>query len=210
MSITTFLIDLDDTIYPPSSGIWTLIGKRIDLFIRNHLQVEWSEIPTLRQNLFNKYGTTMRGLISIYHIDAEEYLKFVHDVPIEDLISPDPKLNSLLTAYSQLKVIFTNSDERHARRVLRAMKLEDIFENIIDIHQISPYCKPQPEAYGLALKVLRDSMPQDILVIDDSPPNLVTANSLGFHTALVGSKPTEPGIEYVIPSLHELRKIIPA
>jgi len=208
MPITTFLIDLDDTIYPPSSGIWSLIGKRIDLFIQNHLQVEWNEIPALRQNLFNNYGTTMRGLVLNYHIDAEEYLKFVHDVPVEDLISPDPRINSILAEFSQLKVIFTNSDERHALRVLRAMNLEKFFAGIIDIHQISPFCKPQPEAYRLALKILGECSPEEILVIDDSPPNLVTASSLGFHTVLVGLKATQPGIENVIPSIIDLGKII--
>ena len=101
MAITTLLIDLDDTVYPPSSGIWGLIGERIDLFIHTRLQLPWDEIPHLRQRFFAEYGTTMRGLMVNYHIDPEDYLKFVHEVPIEALLQPDPDLRKVLAELSQ-------------------------------------------------------------------------------------------------------------
>jgi fumarylacetoacetase len=37
MSIDTLMIDLDDTLYPPSTGVWGLIGERIDLFMQERV-----------------------------------------------------------------------------------------------------------------------------------------------------------------------------
>jgi len=207
MPITTFLVDLDDTIYPPSSGIWDLIGDRIDIFIHDRLNLDWEKIPALRQSLFLNYGTTMRGLVVNYGIDPEDYLLFVHQVPVEELIHPDPELTDALSTFTQKKVIFTNADERHARRVLRALQLEPVFNQIIDIRQIAPYCKPQPEAFQLALTLAGESLPQNCLVVDDSPRNLKAAGELGFRTVLVG-KPAQDGVDYAIPTLKELPKII--
>lgn len=208
MPITTFLVDLDDTLYPPSSGIWDLIGERIELFIHDRLGLAWEEIPALRKDFFNKYGTTMRGLVVNYAIDPEDYLKFVHEVPIEDLIGPDPQLTAVLSSFPQNKVIFTNADERHARRVLRALQLEPVFDQIIDVRQVTPFCKPQPEAYLLALKLAGEALPQNCLVVDDAPRNLSAAAALGFPTVLVGPAQAGPGINYTIPTLKELASVM--
>jgi putative hydrolase of the HAD superfamily len=208
MPITTLLFDLDDTLYSPTSGMWELIGNRIELFIHTKLHFPVEEVHSIRQRLFKEYGTTMRGLIELYQIDAEEYLKFVHDVPVEELISPDPELNWQLSCLPQKKVIFTNADDRHAKRVLCALNLEDIFEKIIDIRSVAPYCKPQPEAYHLALKCLDEVSANNCLVIDDSPRNLETAQALGFHTLLIGSPRTPAAGENRIQAWKELPLII--
>jgi len=208
MPITTFLVDLDDTLYPPSSGIWDLLGERIDLFIHKQLGLDWEKIPALRKDFFINYGTTMRGLVVNYAIDPEDYLKFVHQVPVEELIAPDPQLTAVLSGFPQNKVIFTNADERHARRVLRALQLEPVFDQIIDILQVTPFCKPQPEAYLLALKLTGEAMPQNCLVVDDSARNLSAAAKLGFPTVLVGTALPEPGIDYSISTLKELPRVV--
>lgn len=205
MAVTTLLIDLDDTIYSPATGIWELIGERIDLFIHERIELPWEQIPELRKKYFLEYGTTMRGLVLNHNIDAEDYLRFVHNVPIENLLSPDHELQKLLSGFTQSKVIFTNSDERHARRVLSAMQLDGVFNDIIDVHSVTPYCKPQPEAYQSALNLIGESRPQNCVVIDDSLRNLQTAHVLGFRTILVGSNPDHNQVDFAIKSIKELK-----
>jgi putative hydrolase of the HAD superfamily len=208
MPVTTFLVDLDDTLYPPSSGIWEQIGDRIELFIHERLGVDWNEVPALRKELFQTYGTTMRGLVMNYGVNREDYLSFVHAVPVEELIAPDPQLTAVLASFPQNKIIFTNADERHARRVLRALQLEPCFSQVIDILQVTPFCKPQPEAYQLALKLAGETRPQNCLVIDDSPRNLYAAAALGFPTVLVGRVQPEPGIDFTLPSIKDLDRVV--
>ena len=202
--ITTLLIDLDDTLYPASCGLWSLIRQRIDLYMHERLKISWETIPELRHRLFAEYGTTMRGLQATIGLDVQDYLAFVHAVPVEDRLQPDPELKQVLLRCPQRKVIFTNADTGHARRVLGALQVADQFDQIIDILAVSPYCKPMPEAYRAALRLAGVAHPSECLVFDDSAPNLATARLLGCPTVLVGApNPNFPG-ESCIPSLHAL------
>ena len=81
MPFTTIFFDLDDTLYPSSSGVWKLIKDRMNLYMHLRLEIPRDEIPSLREELFHQYGTTLRGLQATYHIDTKDYLSFVHDIP---------------------------------------------------------------------------------------------------------------------------------
>jgi putative hydrolase of the HAD superfamily len=208
MSISTLFIDLDDTLYPPTSGVWSLIRQRIDLYIHERLAVPWAQVQELRRTLFEQYGTTMRGLQACYHIDEADYLAFVHDVPVETLIQPDPLLRRVLEQYSQRKVIFTNADVNHANRVIRALGFDGLFDQIIDICAISPHCKPQLPAFHIALSLADESDPGRCLLADDTPANIKAALEFGFQAVLVGSPHPDDGHYPSIPRLHDLPMIL--
>ena len=209
MSISTLFIDLDDTLYPPSSGVWTLIRQRIDLYIHERLALPWAQVHDLRSTLFEQYGTTMRGLQACYHIDEADYLAFVHDVPVETLIQPDPLLRQVLEQYPQRKVIFTNADVNHANRVIKALGFIGLFDQIIDICAISPHCKPQPLAFQIALSLTGECDPARCLLADDTAANIRAALEFGFQAVLIGSPPSEDGHYPCIPRLHDLPLVLP-
>jgi putative hydrolase of the HAD superfamily len=192
MPYSTLIFDLDDTLYPSSCGLWNVIRSRIDLYMHDRLNMVWEEIPTLRHELFMTYGTTMRGLQTVYHISEQDYLAFVHDVPLQDYLTPNPAVRSAISSLTQRKVIFTNADRNHARRVLDRLQLSDCFEQVIDILDISPYCKPMPEGFQTALKMLGSPSPADCIFIDDTLHNIVAARSLGFYTVQVHPHPSHP------------------
>lgn len=208
MAYTTFLIDLDDTLYPASCGLWMAIRQRIDLFVAQKLGLPLEEAASVRRGLFSKYGTTLNGLQAMYQVDEEEYLRFVHNVPLGDYIGPDPCLKETLQAYPQRKFIFTNADRSHARRVLAALGLEDCFENIIDLHSFQPYCKPMPEAFQTTIKLLEVD-PRECVLIDDTLNNLVTAKSFGMRTIWISEKPPAPTADNSIPALRDLPRALP-
>jgi putative hydrolase of the HAD superfamily len=208
MTISTIFFDLDDTLYPNASGIWPMIRQRINQYMLERLKIESEKVHELRRSLFETYGTTMRGLQATYEIDTEEFLAYVHDVPVEERLQKDPVLRDQLESYPYRKIIFTNADDKHAKRVLRTLQLEDCFEQIIDIHQISPSCKPQPEAYIKALQIAEERDANRCLMIDDAPANLLTARSLGFYTILVGPKPTELLFDGYIDRLVDLPEVL--
>ncbi|NPV84589.1 MAG: pyrimidine 5'-nucleotidase [Anaerolineae bacterium] len=194
MLYKTLFIDLDETVYPSSTGLWEAIRQRIDLFLHEKMHFSWEEIPATRQYLYSNYGTTLRGLKALYHIDENFYLDFVHDIPLQNYLKPDPELRRVLKSYPQRKFIFTNADANHAKRVLEALQISDCFEDIIDIHTITPYCKPMPEAYHIALKYSGEDDAAKCVLIDDTVGNLATARESGFFTIRVGSD--EPSKEY--------------
>jgi putative hydrolase of the HAD superfamily len=209
MPVTTFYFDLDDTLYPPSTGVWTLIRQRIDLFIHEKFNLPWEEVTVLRRSLFEEFGTTMRGLQQKYQIDEQEYLAFVHDVPVERLLQPDPVLHQLLKRYPQRKVIFTNADANHARRVLKALTLEDLFDLIIDISTLSPSCKPQMLAFQTALQIAGVTNPEQCILIDDQITNVTAGRRFGMNTVLVSNHFAGNEFTPSIPTLHDLPKVFP-
>ncbi len=209
MPYRTIFFDLDDTLYPSSIGLWDLIGDRIDLFIHNEIGLDWEIIPDKRQNLFNQYGTTLRGLVAEYKIDPQNYLAFVHDVPIEDLLHPIPDLKQKIQALKLEKMIFTNADRKHALRVIKAMDLDGCFNSIIDICDMDPFCKPQKEAFLKAMTLAGDISPGEVIIMDDTPRNLETAVDLGCYSIQVGSHPTVQGVNAHIERIDFLDQVLP-
>ncbi|KAK9290021.1 hypothetical protein L1049_008184 [Liquidambar formosana] len=133
------LFDLDDTLYPLSSGLAISCRKNIEDYMIERLGIEKSKIPDLCNLLYKNYGTTMAGLRAIgYDFDYDEYHSFVHGrLPYENL-KPDPVLRSLLLSLPIRKVIFTNADKVHAAKALSKLGLEDCFEGIICFETLNP------------------------------------------------------------------------
>jgi putative hydrolase of the HAD superfamily len=196
---TCLLIDLDDTIYHHTNGAWALIRERINRFMIDIMHFPEEQVPDLRQRLWRQYGTTLRGLQAEYSVNMDEYLGFVHNVPLETILSPDPVLSQLLESLPQRKVIFTNSHKPHAERVLNILGIRQHFDHIIDIYAMSPYCKPQVEAFQKALDLINEN-PVKCLMIDDSPVNLDTARYFKMGTICVGNQqhPTSPHINSIL------------
>lgn len=209
MTFSTLLIDLDDTLYPNNNGLWGAIRERMAQFLEYRMGFSPEEIPEIRRIYFETYGTTLKGLQINYQVDADEYLSYVHDIPLEKYISPDEKIRPLLMSLPQQKWIFTNADINHARRVLAILKIDDCFAGIIDIHALSFFCKPDPQAYQNALSVAGENDPTHCVMFDDALRNLVPAKQLGVTTVLVGTNSPGDSVDISIGSLHELPATMP-
>jgi putative hydrolase of the HAD superfamily len=166
-------------------------------------------VPQLRKELFLKHGTTMRGLQARYQINEQEFLNFVHDIPVGNYLKPDPSLRQVLAMYPQRKVIFTNADTNHANRVIFTLGLEGCFDQIIDIRDISPFCKPQVEAFSRALELAKVENPAECVMIDDALRNLLAARETGLFTIQIGVEECPPGVDAAITSLLDLPSVIP-
>jgi pyrimidine 5'-nucleotidase len=209
MPFKSLYFDLDDTLYPAKSGLWDAIRDRMNEYMKKFIDLPMAEIVNLRQGYLEKYGTTLRGLQAHYDVDVDEYLEFVHDLPLEKYIQPDPALRSLLLSLRQRRWIFTNSDINHAKRVLKILGIADCFNGIIDIRAIEFACKPDKIAYRKALSVANDVDPTQCVIFDDALRNLAPARVMGFYTVLVGKNSSEPSVDRTITSLHELRECMP-
>ena len=192
MRFNSLYFDLDDTLYPPGSGLWDAIRQRMNEYMQGFIDLPIPEITKIRQSYLEEYGTTLRGLQAHYDVDADDYLTFVHDLPLERYILPDPNLHTLLRSLPQRRWIFTNADSKHAKRVLSILGISDCFEGIIDIRAIDFACKPDKIAYQKALAIATDTDPSRCVIFDDAIRNLCPARELGFFTVLVGKDGKEP------------------
>lgn len=183
--IHLLLIDLDDTVYPPDTGAWDILGNRIYEFMDKYVGIPLDLIHEERDRLFHLHGTTMKGLSVEYGADVNDYLDYVHDVDLTGVILEDPALRQALLTIPQEKWIFTNACRAHAEQILRLVGIRDLFTEIIDVLDTDPYCKPDPLAFSLALKKAGNPDPSHCLFVDDRLPNLDTARTLGMYTVQV-------------------------
>ncbi len=211
MSYTTLFFDLDDTLYPCTSGLWGAIRDRMGRYMAERVGLPEAEIPALRRKYFETYGTTLRGLQRHHNVDTDDYLAYVHDLPLDQYIQPNPALHGLLASLPQRKFIFTNADAAHARRVMQRVGVADCFDGIIDIRAIGFSCKPELLAYQRALALAGDPVPQQCVLLDDSPANLATAFGMGFTTVIINPECVAvPVATYSIADLLALPKVMPA
>jgi putative hydrolase of the HAD superfamily len=201
------LLDLDETLYPRTTGLMQEIARRIALYLTERMGFPPEQAEQLRQRFFAQYGTTLRGLQSEYHVDADDYLHFVHDIALEEYIAPNPALDAMLHRIPLTKAIFTNADEWHARRVLARLGVTDHVLSILDIRATAFYNKPDPRAYELALRALRADGP-DCIMVEDNARNLRPAKALfGMTTVLVDGQ-LEDGVDVAIGHVLELEGVV--
>ncbi|KAG8660201.1 uncharacterized protein C24B11.05 [Manihot esculenta] len=126
------LFDVDDTLYPLSSGLSKQVTKNIEEYMIQKLGIEESKVPQLCISLYKHYGTTMAGLRAIgYKLDYDDFHSFVHGRLPYEILEPDHVLSHLLHSVPLRKVIFTNADKAHAAKVLSKLGLEDCFEEVL-------------------------------------------------------------------------------
>jgi pyrimidine 5'-nucleotidase len=195
MRFTTLLFDLDDTLYPANTGLWTLLKKRMSDYMRERLNIPADQISQLREKYFLQYGTTLRGLQAHHEIDTADYLAYVHDAPLMDFLTPDPLQREVIASLPVRKLIFTNADVPHAERVLAALQLEGLFDAIVDVNAVAPYCKPMPESFGIALKIAGETDPSRCVMIDDLPRTTRAAKNYGLFGILYGQAESHPNAD---------------
>ncbi len=185
MPISAVLFDLDNTLYPVSSGLMKGVDVRITEYVKSLLGIGEEQAQALRKQYFAEYGTTLNGLQRHHAVDAEHYLAYVHDVAIESFLASDAELDHLLSELAATKAIFTNAPGDYAQKVLRALGIERHFARIFDIRFSGFHPKPDPAVYQSVLAALWIDGPRTIL-IEDTVQNLAPARALGMATILVG------------------------
>ena len=208
MRFTTIFFDLDDTLYPSNAGLWHAIKERMNTYMREHMGFPEDQIAHIREKYFLQYGTTLRGLQAHHEIDTQEYLAFVHDLPLRDYLTPNPTLRSIIASLPTRNLIFTNADIHHAERVLTVLELRDLFDIIVDVNAIAPHCKPMPESFQTAMHLAGETDPSRCVMIDDIHRTTRAARQAGLFSILYNEKFTDGEADAHLTDWNELKEIL--
>jgi putative hydrolase of the HAD superfamily len=214
MSFKFILFDLDETLYPRESGLLKEVGRRIQSWLCERLGMAWDDAYALRRDYFVRYGTTLNGLIAEKDIDVQDYLAYVHDIPVERYIRPDAAVLRMLELLPLRRVVYTNATTEYSWRVLGVLGLKDCFERVISIEDVELRNKIFQDAYEHALALLSARGPECIMV-EDTVRNLHTAKALGMTTILIasdgetqGPMPTDDAADFVVDSLLDVGNVV--
>ncbi len=200
------LLDVDDTLYPKGSGPFSLVDRRIEQYVMATCRVDRQQAGQIRKTYIREYGSTLQGLMRHYGIDPAHYLKDVHDVPVEDMLSRDERLRSALGSLDRAMVAFTNGSFEYACRILKALGIDGMIEDLFTIEYMDFVPKPLPWAYHKVLQ-LYGRRPGEYLVVDDSMANVRTARNLGMAAVVVGAEDPD-GFVLSIPSIYDISRVV--
>ncbi|MDQ6978822.1 MAG: pyrimidine 5'-nucleotidase [Mariprofundaceae bacterium] len=202
------IIDLDNTLYRADSGVFQRMDVRINQYIQQSIGLSYAEADAMRLDYWQRYGTTLHGLMRHHGVDAEDFLSHAHHIQAHELLSSDTALAHALNELPGRKVIHTNGTCEHAETILACLNIRDHFAAIYDIRFNHYQPKPCCHTLGLLLQQERAN-PARTMVIDDMSENLRAAQQLGLQTCLIhpeADSQTEPW-DICAPHFHALASI---
>jgi len=181
--INAWVFDLDNTLYPSHTNLFQQVDRRILDYVQRLLKLDADDAHHVQKDYYQRYGTTLRGLMEEHGIGADEFLEYVHDIDHSG-IEPDPRLTSAIARLPGRKFILTNGSRRHAEKIAEKLGFTDHFEDIFDIVSSKLLPKPNHEAYDRFVAATGVT-PAETAMFEDLARNLVVPKALGMQTVLV-------------------------
>jgi len=131
---------------------------------------------------FKDYGLAIEGLVRFHKVDPLEYNAKVDDaLPLEGIITPNPRLRKLLEDFDRDKVrlwLFTNAYINHAKRVVKLLEVGEFFEGVTycDYAAERLLCKPSEEMFAKAMNEAGISDVKDCYFVGQSKNPVLTLN----------------------------------
>uniref|UniRef100_A0A6N2L3U4 Uncharacterized protein n=1 Tax=Salix viminalis TaxID=40686 RepID=A0A6N2L3U4_SALVM len=182
------LFDVDDTLYPRSSGLLEEVTENIQEYMVQKLGVEETEASQINGVLYKSYGTSMAGLKIFSNADKAHVAKVLSRLGLEDCFDGVICFETLNPCnYEGI----SSSDENGVRRPSYTSRRQilDIIEHpcqsdSVPVLQETPVvCKPFEDAFEQAFK-LANINPRKTVFFDDSVRNIKTGKLMGLHTVL--------------------------
>jgi putative hydrolase of the HAD superfamily len=181
--VDTWIFDLDNTLYPASCRLFDQIHAKMQDYISRMFGLSNAEAKVIQKQLFDKYGTTLTGLVREHAIEPLGFLDHVHDLDYSP-VAASPALDQALARLPGRKLIFTNGTVGHAERTLARLGVAHHFSDIFDI-VLSDYIS-KPDAVPYRAFVARHGIaPGTAAFFEDIARNLEAPYALGMTTVLV-------------------------
>ena len=217
-----WLVDMDDTIFNASAGMLDAIHRRMESFIAQKLGISIEEAQRVQKDYWRRYGATFVGLERHHGIDPQEFFDAAHDFDLRPYLkTPTGKerLRAILRAMPGKKVVLTNGPGKYAHEVLRLLRLEGVFEDVVSANdmKLCGLWRSKPDALLFANMASRfGASLRQTAFIDDNPNNLLPAKALGMMTVwcrglrnALPASTAHPWADLVVENLDELARKLP-
>ncbi len=181
--VTSWVFDLDNTLYPPEARLFDQIEVRMTDWVMRALKVDRGEADRLRRHYWAKYGTTLAGLMNEHDVDPTPYLTEVHEIDFE-VLDPDPDLAAMISNLPGRCIVYTNGSAPYAQRVLEARGLAGRFDAIYGVENAG--FRPKPERQAFETIFATDNLnPLSAAMFEDDTRNLEAPHEMGMRTVHV-------------------------
>ncbi len=188
-TVDAWVFDLDNTLYPRHLDLFSQVDKRIREYVARLLDLSPEAAQKVQKDYYQRYGTTLRGLMEEHGIKADDFLEYVHDID-HSPIPADPRLGSAIERLPGRKFIFTNGSTAHARKVAERLGITRHFEDIFDIVRSELLPKPNAATYDRFVAATGIA-PARAAMFEDLARNLAVPHKLGMATVLIAPRGTK-------------------
>lgn len=180
-----WVFDMDNTLYPPECGLMGRVQDRINAYFVRTVGLAAEAARDLQLKYLREHGTSLNGLMLNHRVDPHDFLAEVHQVEL-DCLTPDPVLRAGLARLPGRRLVFTNGAAAHAERVLAALEIADLFDDVFHIEASDLIPKPDPRAFARLIDRYGVD-PRRVAFFEDTETNLRPAAQIGMTTVLVGA-----------------------
>ncbi len=179
-----WIFDIDDTLYPKSSGLDRLIQQSISDYIADFMHIDGEKARKLCVEYYEKYGSTIRGLMENTNIKPRKFVREVHQNLDLSVIKPNPRLAAALEKLPGKHFVFTNGSYCHGLRISKRLGIEKYIDGFFGAQSTNFIPKPNPEAF-MEFFTRYNLRPEDGIMVDDGLKNLKTIHDMGAATLWV-------------------------
>lgn len=181
--VNAWIFDLDNTLYPRHVDLFKQVDQRISEYVSKLLDIAHDDARKVQKDYYQRYGTTLRGLMLEHDIEPDAFLEYVHDID-HSWVEPDEHLGAAIENLPGRKFIFTNGSHSHAVKVAERLGITRHFDDIFDIVAADLMPKPNRESYDRF--IARTGIdPLRAAMFEDLHRNLTVPHAIGMVTTLV-------------------------
>ena len=204
-----WIFDLDDTLHNASASIFPHINRSMTAYLQQHLQLDEAAANALRVDYWHRYGATLSGLMRHHGTNPQHFLWHTHQFPdLPSMVLREPRLRHLLQQLHGKKMVFSNAPQHYAVAVLKSMRIESAFDEVMTLEDTDFLPKPHPRGF---LKILKKHrvVPAQCVMVEDSLDNLRTAKRLGMRTVWVAAGSRHPAwVDVKIRNVMKLPEVL--
>jgi len=206
MATKFWIFDLDNTLHNATPHIFPHINRSMTAYVQQHLQLDEAAANDLREHYWQRYGATLSGLMRHHGTDPDHFLWHTHQFPdLPQMVLREPRLRHVLRALPGRKVVFSNAPKHYAYAVLKLLRVDDLFDDVMAVEHTR--YRPKPDSFGFMrlLKKHRVRAAQCVMV-EDSLENLFAAKRLGMRTVWVNAG--NKSVPYVDVKIRDVMQLL--
>jgi putative hydrolase of the HAD superfamily len=204
-----WIFDLDNTLHDAHAKIFPSMHEQINAYLMNRFGVSEDGANDMRRGFWQRYGTTMNGLMRHHNTDPREFLAATHRFPeLGDMVVHEAAVRHALARLPGRKLIFSNAPRHYVEEVIRALGVARFFDAVYTIESMRFRGKPALAGFRLLLR--RHHLdPRRCALVDDMLENLRTAKRLGMATVWVSREKKKPSfVDLRVSSVTQLPGLV--
>jgi putative hydrolase of the HAD superfamily len=204
-----WIFDLDNTLHDARPHILPSMHAQMNAYLRRRFGVDEAGADAMRRFFWERYGTTLRGLVRHHDEDPRVFLRETHRFPeLDAMVVGENALGHALARLAGTRIVFSNAPRHYVEEVLRVLGVARLFAAVHTIETARYRPKPAFQGFRRLLR-LHDLDPRRCALVDDLLENLRTAKRLGMSTVWVSAQARlPPFVDLRVSSVTQLPRLV--